>query len=47
MGSVAGALRDELVVIGNPLCLAGMVSKGLGQVGKPRNGAEIYEVSKV
>ena len=28
----------------NPLCIARMVSKGFGQVGKPGNGAEIYAV---
>ena len=28
----------------NPLFLARMVSKGLGQMGELRNGAEIYEV---
>jgi len=31
-------------MIGNLLYLAGMVSKGPGQMGKLGNGAEIYEV---
>ena len=35
VGSVAGALRDELGVIGNPLCLAGMVSKSVHSIPEP------------
>ena len=47
VGSIAGALRDELGVIGNPLCLVGMVSNGLGQMGVYSDGRAIHEVSEV